>query len=43
MNGRNRAEGWKHAKLSGHKNEALVEAITEKDSSLQERLLSCGK
>ena len=43
MNGRNRAEGWKHAKLSGHENEALVEAITEKDSSLQERILSCGK
>ena len=43
MNGRNRAEGWKHAKLSGHENEALVEAVTEKDGSLQERILSCGK
>ena len=31
MSQRNRAEGWKHAKLSGHQNEALIEAITEND------------
>ena len=42
MTGRNRAEGWKHAKLSGHENEALVEAIVENDSDLQDRLLLCG-
>ncbi len=42
MSGRNRAEGWRHAKLSGHENEALVEAIVENDGDLQNRLLSCG-
>lgn len=42
MGGRNRAEGWKHAKLSGHENEALVESIVENDSDLQDRLLLCG-
>lgn len=42
MAGRNRAEGWKHAKLSGHENEALVEAIVENDGDLQNRLLTCG-
>lgn len=39
---RNRAEGWKHAKLTGHENEALLEAIVENDGGLQSRLLSCG-
>ena len=43
MSERNRAEGWRHAKLSGHENEALVEGITRKDSVLQERILSCAK
>ncbi|MBO4251274.1 MAG: hypothetical protein J5911_01265 [Clostridia bacterium] len=43
MSQRNRAEGWKHAKLSGHENEALVEAITENDDSLKTRILICGK
>lgn len=42
MDKRNRAEGWKHAKLSGHENEALVEALTEHDSELQERILNCA-
>ena len=28
---RNRAEGWKHAKLSGHKNEALVKSLIDND------------
>lgn len=39
---RNRAEGWKHAKLSGHENEALVEALTENDSTIQKRILECA-
>lgn len=43
MSERNRAQGWQHAKLSGHENEALVEAITRNDSVLQERILACGK
>lgn len=43
MSERNRAEGWKHAKLSGHENEALVESITRSDSALQEHILVCGK
>lgn len=43
MSGRNRAEGWQHAKLSGHENEALLEAIVERNSELQSRLLMCGK
>ena len=43
MSERNRAEGWQHAKLSGHENEALVEGSTENDSALQERILACGK
>ncbi len=41
MTGRNRAEGWKHAKLSGHENEALVEFNVENDSAIKERLLLC--
>ena len=28
---RNRAEGWKHAKLSGHKNEDLVKTLIDED------------
>lgn len=43
MGERNRAEGWKHAKLSGHENEAMVESITSSDSALQQRILACGK
>lgn len=43
MADRNRAEGWQHAKLSGHENEALLEALVENDGELQDRLLACGK
>lgn len=39
MNERNRAEGWQHAKLSGHKNEDLVTALIMGDIKIQERLL----
>ena len=42
MSGRNRAEGWKHAKLSGHENEALLEDIVENDGGVQNRLLLCS-
>lgn len=41
MSIRNRSEGWKHAKLSGHENEALAEALTERDGVVQARFLSC--
>ena len=43
MADRNRAEGWKHAKLTGHENEALLEALVENNGELQDRLLECGK
>ena len=43
MYGRNRAEGWKHAKLSGHANEELVEVIVENDGEIQSRLLDCAR
>lgn len=42
MPDRNRSEGWKHAKLTGHENEALLEAIVENDGELQNRILACG-
>lgn len=44
---RNRAQGWKHAKLSGHKNEDLVKALIDEDaayaSDLLNRLGASGK
>jgi len=43
MADRNRAEGWQHAKLTGHENEALLETLVESDIGLQDRLLECGK
>lgn len=42
MSIRNRAEGWKHAKLSGHENEELVEALTVNDNNIQSRILKCA-
>ena len=42
MEHRNRAEGWKHAKLSGHENERLVAELTEIDITVQQRLLHCA-
>ena len=29
MEQRNRAEGWKHAKRSGHKNESIISRLTK--------------
>lgn len=37
---RNRAEGWKHAKLSGHKNEALVKSLIDNDPKYAHDLLA---
>ncbi len=39
MNQRSRAAGWKHAKLSGHKNECLVKELLDIDNSFQQRFL----
>lgn len=42
MEHRNRAQGWKHAKRSGHENERLVAELTENDINIQNRLLKCA-
>lgn len=42
LSNRNRAEGWQHAKLSGHENERLIAELTEKDSTVQRRLLDAA-
>ncbi len=39
---RNRAEGWQHAKLSGHENERLIAELTEQDTAVQARLLEAA-
>lgn len=36
---RDRASGWKHAKLSGHENEAAIEHLMEADQSYQNMFL----
>lgn len=36
---RNRASGWKHAKLSGHKNENMVKELLDKDSNYANNFL----
>lgn len=42
MSDRNRAGGWKHAKLSGHENEDLVTALVMQDPNVQQALLHCA-
>lgn len=39
---RNRAEGWKHAKNSGHQNEQLAAQLVQSDPEIQRRLLHCA-
>lgn len=39
MEKRDRASGWKHAKLSGHENEAAIEHLMEVDQSYQNMFL----
>lgn len=39
---RNRAEGWQHAKITGHQNEQLIAEFTVKDETIQNRLLACA-
>ena len=36
---RDRAAGWKHAKLSGHKNEDLVKELLDTDKDFQQSFL----
>lgn len=40
---RNRSEGWKHAKLTGHENEELVTEDIKNDKVLQDRILHAAK
>lgn len=42
MSDRNRSEGWKYAKLSGHTNEESVANLTKNNANVQERLLKCA-
>lgn len=37
---RNRSEGWKHAKLSGHENESLIENLMKNNSDYQKSFLA---
>lgn len=39
MYGRNRSEGWKHAKLSGHENEELVKELLDNDEKYTREFL----
>ena len=36
---RNRSEGWKHAKISGHNNEELIAELTKNNKDIQQKLL----
>ena len=38
-NGRNRSEGWRHAKLSGHSNEELVKELLDNDKQIADDFL----
>lgn len=40
---RNRSEGWKHAKLSGHKNEDIITSLLKENLELQNRILKCAR
>lgn len=41
MSTRNRAEGWQHAKITGHSNEELAKVYAESDLNVQKRILDC--
>ena len=40
---RNRSEGWRHAKLTGHENEDNITTLLKEDSNLQHRILKCAR
>jgi hypothetical protein len=39
MTNRNRAQGWQHAKLSGHKNEDLIKRLLDTDIEYAQEFL----
>ena len=39
---RNRADGWKYAKLTGHSNEKLVAELVKRDKNIQKKILECA-
>ena len=39
---RDRRDGWKHAKLTGHKNEDNITALVRETPELQQRILQCA-
>lgn len=39
---RNRAEGWQHAKVTGHKNEEKIAELIKSNFAMQKRLLECA-
>lgn len=39
MDHRNRSEGWKHAKISGHENEELVKDLFSNEGNFQAEFL----
>jgi hypothetical protein len=43
MDNRDRATGWKHAKISGHFNENSVTELISNDTNTHARILSCSK
>lgn len=42
ITGRNREEGWQHAKMTGHENESKIAELVTKDFAVQKRLLECA-
>ena len=40
--GRNRSEGWQHAKITGHENEAKIAELTMNNSVVQKKILKCA-
>lgn len=43
MNNRNRASGWQYAKLSGHRNEKIIDDLVINDIECQNKILKCAK
>ncbi len=41
MHHRNRAEGWQHAKITGHSNEELCAFLLKENLEVQKRFLNC--
>lgn len=39
---RDRSDGWKHAKITGHQNEEIVCQLINEDANIQKRILICA-